>query len=386
MTAAAHVADVDVLIVGAGLSGIGAACHLQRELPATSYLILEARAAMGGTWDLFRYPGVRSDSDMYTLGYAFRPWRGDHALADGDDIRGYIEDTAREYAVERHIRYRHKVIRAEWSSPDARWTVTAQRTAADGSTSEVTVTARFLYACSGYYDYDNPHEADIPGLADFGGQVVHPQSWPADLDYTGKRVVVIGSGATAITLVPAMARGGAEHVTMLQRSPTYVLNMPSHDPVAALAERALPARAAYGVIRWSHILQSWGLYRLSRRRPGLVRRFLRSDAAKLLPADYPLDVHFNPRYDPWDQRLCAVPGADLFRAIASGRASVVTDHVERFLPRGIRLRYGAQACQQGRALPANRATKGMPGRRHAAAMRQRSWEDPGGPSMRRVTT
>ncbi|MEI2776578.1 MAG: NAD(P)/FAD-dependent oxidoreductase [Tetrasphaera sp.] len=332
--------DVDVLIIGAGLSGIGAACHLQRELPGTSYLILEAREAIGGTWDLFRYPGVRSDSDMYTLGYAFRPWRGAHALADGDDIRSYIQDTAREFAVEDHIRYRHNVIRAEWSSSQARWTVTATHTDADGIASERTVTARFLYACSGYYDYENPHAPDLPGLGSFGGRVVHPQFWPDDLDFTGQRVVVIGSGATAVTIVPAMARGGAGHVTMLQRSPTYVLNMPSKDPIADVAERALPARAAYGLTRWSHIIQAWGLYQVSRRRPDLVRRFIRSDAAKLLPPDYPLDVHFNPRYNPWDQRLCLVPDGDLYAALSDGSAEIVTDTIETFTEHGIALRSG----------------------------------------------
>lgn len=333
--------DVDVVIMGAGLSGIGAACHLERERPGTTYAIIEQREAMGGTWDLFRYPGVRSDSDMYTLGYDFKPWRGAHALATGPEILSYIRDAAAEYGVERHIRYRHKGVRAEWSSRDALWTLTAHHTLTDGTVEVVTTTARFLYSCSGYYDYASGHAPPFPGIESFEGRLVHPQFWPEDLDHAGKRVVVIGSGATAVTIVPAMATTAA-HVTMLQRSPTYVFNLPSADPVADAAERVLPKRAAYAVTRWNHILAAWGLYQVSRKRPGLMRSFLRRDAEKLLPAGYPVDIHFNPRYDPWDQRLCFVPDGDLHAALSDGRAEIVTDTIERFTPTGIRLAGGRE--------------------------------------------
>ncbi|MBK6888313.1 MAG: NAD(P)/FAD-dependent oxidoreductase [Tetrasphaera sp.] len=331
--------DVDVLIMGAGLSGIGAACHLQRERPGTTYTIIEQRDAMGGTWDLFRYPGVRSDSDMYTLGYDFKPWRGEHALASGPEILRYIREAAAQYHVDRHIRYRHKGIRAEWSSEEAMWTATAQHTLEDGTVEEVTITARFLYSCSGYYDYDQGYAPQFPGIDEFGGTVIHPQFWPEDLDYAGKRVVVIGSGATAVTLVPAMA-ATAGHVTMLQRSPTYVFSLPSADPVADAADRLLPGRAAYTVTRWNHILAAWGLYQVSRRRPAMMRGFFRREATKLLPENYPVDVHFNPRYDPWDQRLCLVPDGDLHAAITAGQAEIVTDTIESFTPTGIRLASG----------------------------------------------
>ncbi len=333
--------DVDVLIMGAGLSGIGAACHLERERPGTTYTIIEQRDRLGGTWDLFRYPGVRSDSDMYTLGYDFKPWRGAHALATGPEILGYIRETAAAYDVERHIRYRHRGVRAEWSSQDAMWTLTAQHTRPDGSVETVTSTARFLYSCSGYYDYESGHAPHFPGIEEFTGTVVHPQFWPADLDHSGKGVVVIGSGATAVTLVPAMAATAAR-VTMLQRSPSYVFNLPSEDPVGDAAARVLPERAAYAVTRWNHILAAWGLYQVSRKRPALMRGFLRRDAAKLLPEDYPVDVHFNPRYDPWDQRLCFVPDGDLHAALSEGRAEIVTDTIDTFTPTGIRLTSGRQ--------------------------------------------
>ena len=337
------VLDVDVLIIGAGLSGIGAACHLTRELPGTSYAILEMRERLGGTWDLFRYPGVRSDSDMYTLGYGFRPWRGRQALADGPSILRYIEDTAGEYDVLPRIRYGHKVVRADWSSGSARWTVTSEGRDATGEPRTATATCRFLYCCTGYYDYTEGYTPHFPGIGSYTGQVVHPQFWPEGLPYAGKRVVVIGSGATAITLVPAMAAEAA-HVTMLQRTPTYVLNMPSADPVADLVQGRLPQRAAYLINRWNHLLQSWGLYRAAQIAPGAVRRLIRRDAKSHLPQDFPIDVHFNPPYDPWDQRLCLVPDADLYRAIRMGRAEVVTDTIDTFTPTGIRLTSGRELC------------------------------------------
>ena len=327
---------LDVIVVGAGLSGIGAACHLQRECPEKSYAILEARDAIGGTWDLFRFPGVRSDSDMYTLGYRFRPWTEAKAIADGGSILDYIRATAREHGVDRKVRFGHRVVRAAWSTPDARWTVEVET---HGET--VVVTCSFLFVCSGYYRYDEGYTPSFPGIEDFTGQVVHPQHWPADLDYRGGRVVVIGSGATAVTLVPAMSNTAA-HVTMLQRSPSYVLSIPEHDPLADRAHRLLPTRAAYSVVRWKNVLATMALFQLSRRRPERVKRFLRQRVERQLPQGFDVDTHFTPRYDPWDQRMCFVPNGDLFRALRSGRATVVTGTIERFTERGIALTSGEE--------------------------------------------
>ena len=336
MSTAAPEIDVDVLIIGAGLSGIGAACHLARNLPGTSYAIVEMRERLGGTWDLFRYPGVRSDSDMYTLGYSFAPWRGGQAIADGAAILRYITQTAQEYDVPRHIRYRHRALSADFDTATSRWLGVLDH---DGRA--VTARARFLYACTGYYDYAAGHTPDFAGRSDFEGRVIHPQAWPADFDETDARIVVIGSGATAVTLVPALAERAA-HVTMLQRSPTYVLSMPAADPVADLAHRALPERAAYTVTRWSHLLQAWALYRAARIAPKQVRKLIRADAKSHLPQDYPVDEHFNPTYDPWDQRLCLVPEGDLYAALSSGRAEIVTDTIDRFTAHGIRLTSGRE--------------------------------------------
>ena len=329
-------AHVDVLIVGAGLSGIGAACHLVADAPGRSYAIVEARDAIGGTWDLFRYPGVRSDSDMYTLGYRFRPWQGDKALADGPSILRYVRETAAEYGVDEHVRYGHSVQRADWSSTDRRWTVTAEHEGA-----EVALTCDVLWACTGYYDYDEGYTPVIAGLEDYEGRVVHPQHWPDDLDLADQRVVVIGSGATAMTLVPAIAAETA-HVTMLQRSPTYVLSMPSRDGLAARARRLLPGRLAYGFTRWKNVLMTTGFYQLSRRRPALVRRLIRKAAIAQLPEDYDVDTHFRPTYNPWDQRLCLVPDGDLFRAVSRGDASIVTDRIDSFTPKGLLLTSGEE--------------------------------------------
>ena len=327
---------VDVLIIGAGLSGIGAAAHLAKDLPGTSYALLERRAASGGTWDLFRYPGVRSDSDMHTLGYRFRPWVGDTALADGASILAYLRDTAREFGVDRHVRYGHHVVRAAWDSTTARWSVTSE---VDG---EVRVTtADFLWACSGYYDYDQGHTPHFEGQERFGGQVVHPQHWPEDLDHAGKRVVVIGSGATAVTLVPALVEAGAGHVTMLQRSPTYVLPVPGKDAVKRRLTSLVGERRSYAVTRWKNIGMQSALYRLSRSRPAVVRRMVRKANVALLPPGYPVDTHFRPSYDPWDQRMCLVPDGDLFRAITDGRADVVTDRIRTFTETGLELESGA---------------------------------------------
>jgi monooxygenase len=329
---------LDVLIVGAGLSGIGAACHLQSECPGKSFAILEAREASGGTWDLFRYPGIRSDSDMFTLGYRFRPWQEAKAIADGPSILGYIRDTARERGIDRMIRYGRRVVHASWSSPEARWTVEVQR----GDTGETEqLTCAFLFANTGYYRYDEGYSPRFEGAERFEGTIVHPQHWPEELDYTGKRVVVIGSGATAVTLVPAMAEHAA-HVTMLQRSPTYVFTLPAADPVADALRRGLPARIAYPIIRWKNVALATLLYQVSRRFPRFMKGLIRRGVGKRLPAGYDLDTHFKPSYEPWDQRLCFVPDGDLFDAMSSGRASIATDRIASFTERGVALKSGAE--------------------------------------------
>jgi cation diffusion facilitator CzcD-associated flavoprotein CzcO len=326
---------IDVLVVGAGLSGIGAACHLRQKCPEKSFVILEGRGAMGGTWDLFRYPGVRSDSDMYTLGYRFRPWSDAKAIADGSAILNYIRETAAEFGVDRMIRYGHRVSRADWSSAAALWTVEAE-TGPDKS--PVQFTCNFLYLCTGYYDYEGGYTPEWPGVERFGGSLVHPQKWPEDLDYTGKRVVVIGSGATAVTLVPALAER-ATHVTMLQRSPTYVASMPAEDRIANWLRGRLPARTAYALARWKNVLFGMFFYNLARSRPEVFKRMIAKGNRKQLGRDFDLK-HFTPQYNPWDQRLCLAPNADIFRAIRQGRASVVTDHIETFTETGLQLRSG----------------------------------------------
>ncbi len=327
---------VDVLIVGAGLSGIGAACHLQERCPSKSYVILEARGAIGGTWDLFRYPGVRSDSDMFTLGYRFKPWTDSRTLADGESILSYVREAAREHGVEQKIRFGHKVVGFHWSSDDARWTVQIDR---NGRRTQMT--CAFVFLCSGYFDYDGGYTPQFEGVERFNGQIVHPQKWPEDLDYAGKRVVVIGSGATAVTMVPAMAETAAQ-VTMLQRSPTYIVTLPAVDPIANLARRVLPEKAAYAVSRWKNVLLQIATFQLSRWRPGLVRRAIRWAARRQLPPGYEVDRHFKPAYDPWDQRMCVVPDGDLFKAIRHGRAELVTDTVETFTEHGIDLGSGRE--------------------------------------------
>jgi cation diffusion facilitator CzcD-associated flavoprotein CzcO len=327
----------DVLVIGAGLSGIGAAYHLQTLCPTRTYAILESRDAMGGTWDLFRYPGVRSDSDMFTLGYRFRPWRDGRAIADGPSIKAYIEDTAAEFGIDSKIRFRHRVTRAEWSSSSARWLVHAE---VGPERTPARYTCNFLYVCTGYYDYASGYTPQFPGRDRFRGLVVHPQAWPEGLDYEGKRVVVIGSGATAITLVPAMA-GRARHVTMLQRSPTYVAALPSRDAIAEALRRVLPDRAAYAATRWKNVLRGMFTYALARRRPALTKRLVRRAALRALGPGYDVDTHFKPRYEPWDERFCLAPDGDFFRAVREGHASVVTDTIDTFTETGIRLSSGA---------------------------------------------
>jgi cation diffusion facilitator CzcD-associated flavoprotein CzcO len=330
---------LDVLIVGAGVSGIGAAFHLGDKQPDKSYAILEARDDLGGTWDLFRYPGIRSDSDLYTFGYRFKPWTGEKTIADGPSIKAYLRETAEENGIDRKIRFGHRVQRAEWSSAEARWTVTVERV----DTGETfAITAGWLFCASGYYRYDQGYLPRFPAMSSFGGQIVHPQHWPEDLDCSGKRVLVIGSGATAVTLVPALADQGAE-VTMLQRSPTYVMPVPERDALALRLRRLLGDRLAYRIARRKNIAMQRAVYGISKRYPGAVRRLIRKvNERQLAGSGTDVDVHFKPKYDPWDQRLCAVPNGDMFRALRHGKASIVTDAIDTFTPTGVRLASGEE--------------------------------------------
>jgi cation diffusion facilitator CzcD-associated flavoprotein CzcO len=326
----------DVIIVGAGLSGVGAGVHLQKRCPGKTYAILEGREAIGGTWDLFRYPGIRSDSDMYTLGYNFKPWTNAKAIADGPSILDYVRETAREHGVDRHIRFRHKVKRASWDTQAARWTVEAER----GDTGEtVRLSCNFLFMCSGYYNYEHGYLPEWEGYESYKGRIAHPQFWPEDLDYKGKRVIVIGSGATAMTIVPEMAKDAA-HVTMLQRSPTYVVSRPSQDAIANGLRKMLPGALAYGITRWKNVLLQNYFYGLTRKQPEKAKQRLIGMVRRALGPDYDVETHFTPRYNPWDQRLCLIPDDDLYDAIKTGKASVVTDHIERFTQTGITLKSG----------------------------------------------
>jgi cation diffusion facilitator CzcD-associated flavoprotein CzcO len=325
----------DVIIIGAGLSGIGAACHLTRNTPDKSYAILESRAAMGGTWDLFRYPGIRSDSDMHTLGYSFKPWKHEQAIADGPAILSYIRETAQQYDIEQYIRYNQQVEHVSWDSVSATWTLTLKVSGQKNST----MTCSFIYSCTGYYRYDKGYTPEFTGIDSFKGEVIHPQQWPENIDYGGKKVVVIGSGATAITLVPSMAKT-AGHVTMLQRSPTYVVSRPSKDSFAAKLDRYLPDQLAYQLTRWKNVLSQMILYRMSKRRPDYIREKLIGWTQRWLGKDFDVATHFSPSYKPWDQRLCLVPNGDLFRSLRKGTSSVVTDHIDRFTELGIQLKSG----------------------------------------------
>jgi cation diffusion facilitator CzcD-associated flavoprotein CzcO len=332
------VEHVDVLIVGAGISGIDAAYRLQEQCPTKTFAIVEARGVIGGTWDLFRFPGIRSDSDMFTLCYPFRPWTEAKLIVDGTSIREYVQATAHEYGLDRKIRFHRRVVRAAWSSENARWTVDLERAAGD---EREQITCAFLMSCTGYFRYDQGHRPQFPGEERFRGELVHPQFWSEDLDHAGKRVVVIGSGATAVTMVPAIAERAA-HVTMLQRSPSYIVSFPAVDPFLQLLGRVLPWRLAYRIVRWRNVKVQTAAWVLSKHWPGLVRRVIRALARRHLPKDYDVDTHFNPRYDPWDERICVVPDADLFEAIAAGRASIVTDQIETFTENGIRLVSGQE--------------------------------------------
>jgi monooxygenase len=329
--------EFDVVIVGAGISGIAAAHYLQALCPGRTFTILESRQAIGGTWDLFRYPGVRSDSDMFTLGYSFRPWESDASFAPGPLIREYVTETAREEGIARHIRFGHRVTGAQWDSQQARWMVSAAT--GDGGTANIA--CRFLFFCSGYYDYERGHEPEFTGRESFAGTIAHPQHWPAGLDYAGKNVVVIGSGATAITLVPEMAATAA-HVTMLQRSPSYIIALPARDAIGATLRRILPRALSYRLIRWKNILLASAFYQYSRRWPQRARALLIRAAQRLLAPEFDAARHLSPRYDPWDQRLCIAPDGDMFQALRSGKASIVTDSIERFTPTGIRLASGQE--------------------------------------------
>ena len=331
---------VDVLIIGAGLSGIDAGYHLNKFAPKKTYVILENRERIGGTWDLFRYPGIRSDSDMLTMGYHFKPWKHDSTISPGDKIRDYVTETARENGIDKHIRFRHKVVSASWDSATARWTITAERRV-EGAAERVQFTANFLFSCAGYYRYEAGYTPEFKGRETFKGTIIHPQHWPEGFDYTGKRVVIIGSGATAVTLLPNMAKTAA-HVTMLQRSPTYYVSRPEKDKLANTLRKFLPASWAYMIPRWRNIVLQRFFFNLARTKPEKTKERLIQGVADLLPKDYDVATHFTPKYNPWDQRLCLVPDADMFDAIKEGRASVVTDHIETFTPRGIKLKSGKE--------------------------------------------
>lgn len=328
--------EFDVLIVGAGLSGVGAAYHLTKNCPERSFAILEARERMGGTWDLFRYPGVRSDSDMYTLGYSFKPWTGEKSIADGHSIREYIEETARENGILPKIRFGRKVVSASFSSDEARWTLKVQ---SQETGEEEIYRARFLHSCAGYYDYDEGYTPEFPGREDYKGTFIHPQFWDESLDYDGKRVVIIGSGATAVTLLPSLAKRAA-HTVMLQRSPTYLVSLPERDPMLKTLKKYMSADAAASIIRLKNIAGSMALYNYTRRFPAAAKRFLIGQIKRRVGDIVDVDTHFTPRYNPWDERLCVVPDADLFRTLREGKASIVTDHIERFVEDGIVLKSG----------------------------------------------
>ncbi len=332
---------LDVVIVGAGISGVSAAWHLQDRCPTKSYAILEKREDMGGTWDLFRYPGIRSDSDMYTLGFRFRPWTERQAIADGKPILEYLKSTAAMYGIDKHIRLNHKVVSADWSNAENRWTLHVE---SNGTSSAISCS--FLFLCSGYYNYEQGYAPSFRGSEDFTGPIIHPQRWPEDLDYAGKNIVVIGSGATAVTLVPALANSGAKHVTMLQRSPTYIVSQPAQDKMADRFSRWLPENMAYTAVRWKNLLRQVAMYQACQKWPHRMRNMLMGFAKRQLPEGYDVRKHFGPHYNPWEQRLCLVPNGDLFRAIRHGQADVVTDTIDRFTTTGIRL-------NSGRELPAD---------------------------------
>lgn len=323
----------DVLIIGAGLSGIGAAYHLQTNCPNKTYAILEARDNIGGTWDLFRYPGIRSDSDMYTLGYVFKPWTEKKAIANGATVLNYIKETASENGIDQHIKFNHKATQAAWSSETATWTISVEKKGA--------ISCNFLFICSGYYDYDNGYTPNFVGMNNFKGQIVHPQKWNEHIDYKDKEIIVIGSGATAVTLVPTLAKT-AKHVTMLQRSPTYIVSRPSEDKIATRFNKWLPSKIAYSLIRWKNALMGIYVYNIAQKKPQAVKKHLLDLVKKEMGPEYPVNTHFNPSYNPWDQRICMAPDSDLFNAIKAGTSTIVTDHIDRFTDQGILLKSGRE--------------------------------------------
>ena len=323
-----------MIIVGAGISGIGTAYWLQEKCQGKTYAILEARERIGGTWDLFRYPGIRSDSDMFTFGYRFKPWENPQSLSDGASIRKYLQETAEENRIDEHIRFGHKVLSADWSGQEKCWTLEV----AHGDHT-ATLKTGFLYMCAGYYSYEEGYRPSFKGEDSYQGTLIHPQFWPGDLDYSGKRIAVVGSGATAVTLVPTLAEK-AEKVTMVQRSPTYIMKLPNRNGLFVSLSKWLPARVAYRLTRWRNLVLSMGLFAYARAFPGKMKKLLMKGAAAELPEGYEVEKHFNPSYKPWDQRLCVIPDGDLFRAIKAGRADVVTDEISHFAPRGIALKSG----------------------------------------------
>lgn len=328
----------DLLVVGAGLSGIGAGYFMKKQNPDKTFAILEGREAMGGTWDLFQYPGIRSDSDMHTLGFAFSPWKNPKAIADGPSILTYINETAKTHDIEQHIKYRHFVKSAAWSTEDAQWTVEVQLRPSEEI---VTFTCNFLYMCSGYYKYDEGYTPEFKGRENFKGDVIHPQLWPEDLDYTGKRVVVIGSGATAVTIVPAMAEK-VSHITMLQRSPTYIIGFPEKDVISNTLGKILPQKLNYDITRWKNVCLAIAIFQLSKRRPQTVKKLIKKYITYELGSDYDIDKHLTPDYNPWDERMCLAPDADFFKALKGGKADIVTDHIDTFTEKGIRLKSGVE--------------------------------------------
>jgi monooxygenase len=330
---------VDVLIIGAGISGIGAAVHVKKNCPGKSFAILERRPNIGGTWDLFRYPGIRSDSDMYTLGFRFKPWTSRKAIADGPSILTYLNETVDEFKIKDNIRHNHQVTKSSWDSETALWTIEGTQ-GEDGKPFKLT--CNMLFSCTGYYNYDKGYTPDFPGVDKFKGRIVHPQHWPQDLDYTGKTSIVIGSGATAVTLVPAMIDNGAGHVTMLQRTPTYMVSRPSEDKVATTLQKLLPAKSAYRVTRWRNVLMQQFMFNYMRKNPEKTAGKLIDMVQSELGPSYDTKTHFTPPYKPWDQRLCLVPDADIFRVIRDGQADIVTDHIETFTENGILLKSGKE--------------------------------------------
>ncbi len=328
----------DVIIIGAGLSGIGAACHLKRNCPNKTFAMLEGRSNIGGTWDLFKYPGIRSDSDMHTFAYSFKPWTYDKTISDGATIMKYLYETIEEYQLKPHIKLNHWISEVSWNSDEAQWTLVGQ----DSKSKEgIQLTCNFLLSCTGYYDYDEGYTPDFKGLEKYKGQFVHPQKWTADIEYENREVIIIGSGATAVTLLPSMAEK-TKHITMLQRSPTYMMSLPKHDAFSKFVKRWLPSKTAHFLARWKHILRQIYFYQISKRKPKEVRYFIKSQIKKALGEDYDVETHFNPKYDPWDERVCAVLDNDLFDAINEGKCSIVTDHIDSFTEKGILLQSGKE--------------------------------------------